>query len=84
MSYNKIEQFDEKITAELAEHYKAIIGLLGEDPQREGLLKTPVRVAKAMQFLMQGYDADPVAILKSFRKVTGDISFSIKRIQSFL
>lgn len=65
MSYNKIEQFDEKITAELAEHYKAIIGLLGEDPQREGLLKTPVRVAKAMQFLMQGYDADPVAILKS-------------------
>lgn len=65
MSYNKIEQFDEKITAELAEHYKAIIGLLGEDTQREGLLKTPVRVAKAMQFLMQGYDADPVAILKS-------------------
>ena len=65
MSYNKIEQFDEKITAELAEHYKAIIGLLGEDPQREGLLKTPVRVAKAMQFLMQGYDADPLAILKS-------------------
>ncbi len=65
MSYNKIEQFDEKITAELAEHYKAIIELLGEDPQREGLLKTPVRVAKAMQFLMQGYDADPVAILKS-------------------
>lgn len=65
MSYKKIEQFDEKITAELAEHYKAIIGLLGEDPQREGLLKTPVRVAKAMQFLMQGYDADPVAILKS-------------------
>lgn len=63
--YSKIEQFDEKTTAELAVHYKAIIELLGEDPQREGLLKTPARVAKAMQFLMQGYDADPVAILKS-------------------
>lgn len=63
--YSKIEQFDEKTTAELAAHYKAIIELLGEDPQREGLLKTPARVAKAMQFLMQGYDADPVAILKS-------------------
>lgn len=63
--YSKIEQFDEKTTAELAAHYKAIIELLGENPQREGLLKTPARVAKAMQFLMQGYDADPVAILKS-------------------
>ncbi|MBO8429717.1 MAG: GTP cyclohydrolase I FolE [Bacteroidetes bacterium] len=63
--YSKIEQFDEKTTTELAAHYKAIIELLGENPQREGLLKTPARVAKAMQFLMQGYDADPVAILKS-------------------
>lgn len=63
--YSKIEQFDEKTTTELAVHYKAIIELLGENPQREGLLKTPARVAKAMQFLMQGYDADPVAILKS-------------------
>ena len=41
--------------------------LLGEDPQREGLLKTPERVAKAMQFLTQGYSADPVAILNSAR-----------------
>ena len=67
MAYNKIEQFDEQTTAKLAEHYKAILELLGEDPEREGLLKTPERVAKAMQFLTQGYSADPVAILNSAR-----------------
>ena len=67
MAYNKIEQFDQETTAKLAEHYKAILELLGEDPQREGLLKTPERVAKAMQFLTQGYSADPVAILNSAR-----------------
>ncbi len=67
MAYTKIEQFDEQTTRKLAEHYKAILELLGEDPQREGLLKTPERVAKAMQFLTQGYSADPVAILNSAR-----------------
>ena len=67
MAYNKIEQYDEQTTAKLAEHYKAILELLGEDPEREGLLKTPERVAKAMQFLTQGYSADPVAILNSAR-----------------
>ena len=67
MAYTKIEQFDENTTAKLAEHYKAILELLGEDPQREGLLKTPERVAKAMQFLTQGYNMDPVAILNSAR-----------------
>lgn len=65
MAYNKIEEFDQETTKKLAEHYKAILGLLGEDPQREGLLKTPERVAKAMQFLTQGYNTDPVEILKS-------------------
>ena len=40
---------------ELAVHYKDILGLLGEDPQREGLQKTPMRVAKAMQILTRGY-----------------------------
>ena len=67
MAYNKIEQYDEQTTAKLAEHYKAILELLGEDPNREGLIKTPERVAKAMQFLTQGYSADPVAILNSAR-----------------
>ena len=67
MAYNKIEQYDEQTTAKLAEHYKAILELLGEDPAREGLIKTPERVAKAMQFLTQGYSADPVAILNSAR-----------------
>ena len=65
MAYNKREEFDPQTTAKLAEHYKAILDLLGEDSAREGLIKTPERVAKAMQFLTQGYNTDPVEILKS-------------------
>ena len=65
MAYVKIEQFDPEVTDNLAKHYKAILDLLGEDSGREGLLKTPERVAKAMQFLTQGYKMDPVAILNS-------------------
>ena len=62
----RIEQrFDKERTEKLAYHYKEILSLLGEDSEREGLLKTPVRVAKAMQFLTQGYSQDPVEILKS-------------------
>ena len=49
---------------ELAGHYKSIINLLGEDVDREGLLKTPERVAKAMQFLTKGYHEDPAAVLR--------------------
>jgi GTP cyclohydrolase I len=49
----------------LAEHYEEILKLVGEDPQREGLLKTPERVAKAMQFLTHGYDLNPTEILRS-------------------
>jgi GTP cyclohydrolase I len=52
-------------TGELAGHYRQIIGLLGEDATREGLLKTPERVAKSMQFLLQGYGQDPEAVLSS-------------------
>ena len=48
---------------ELASHYKEILGLLGENPEREGLLKTPMRVAKAMQVLTRGYDMDPHKVL---------------------
>ncbi|MDD4592197.1 MAG: GTP cyclohydrolase I FolE [Parabacteroides sp.] len=51
--------------SELAEHYRQIIPLLGEDCKREGLIKTPVRVAKAMQYLTQGYREDPAAALRS-------------------
>ncbi|MCC8171744.1 MAG: GTP cyclohydrolase I FolE [Parabacteroides sp.] len=51
--------------AEMAAHYKSIIGLLGEDTGREGLLKTPERVAKAMQFLTKGYGEDPEKVLTS-------------------
>ena len=65
MSYNKIEEFTQDTTEQLMFHYKAILSLLGEDASREGLIKTPERVAKSMQFLTQGYSADPVAILNS-------------------
>ena len=48
LGYQKIDQYDEQCVAEMAAHYKEIIRLLGEDPEREGLLKSPERVAKAM------------------------------------
>lgn len=54
-----------EIRDELAKNYKKVLELIGEDTDREGLLKTPMRVAKAMQFLTQGYDQDPEAILRS-------------------
>lgn len=65
MAYKKIEQYDEKITSQLIDNYKQTISLLGEDAEREGLIKTPERVAKAMQYLTQGYDMDAKAILDS-------------------
>ncbi|HIT48377.1 MAG TPA: GTP cyclohydrolase I FolE [Candidatus Coprenecus stercoripullorum] len=65
MAYSKIEKFDQDITEELASHYKEIFRLLGEDPEREGLLKSPMRVAKSMQFLTQGYNMDGAEILRS-------------------
>jgi GTP cyclohydrolase I len=54
-----------EITKVLAEHYKETIRLLGEDPEREGLKKTPHRIAKSMQFMLQGYKKDPVKVLQS-------------------
>lgn len=65
MAYKKIEQYDEDITAGLMKNYRSSLQLLGEDPDREGLLKTPERLAKAMQFLTQGYQMDANAILNS-------------------
>jgi GTP cyclohydrolase IA len=65
MAYKKIEQYDQDVTEGLLVNYKQALGLLGEDPEREGLQKTPERVAKAMQFLTQGYGQDANAILNS-------------------
>jgi GTP cyclohydrolase I len=65
LSYEKVEEFDLKTTEELALHYKEILRLIGENPNREGLEKTPFRVAKAIQFLTQGYAMDPKEILSS-------------------
>src|SRR5687768_11057150 len=67
MAYSKSEQYDDDVTRQLAECYKKIIELTGEDAEREGLLKTPERAAKAMQFNTQGYSQDAVAILNSAR-----------------
>ncbi len=63
--YERIDVFNEESTEKLAGHYEQILKIIGEDPTREGLNKTPERVAKAMQFLLQGYKMDPVEILKS-------------------
>jgi GTP cyclohydrolase IA len=65
MAYKKTEQYDEKTTASLILCYRDILTQLGEDSTREGLDKTPERVAKAMQFLTQGYELDAHALLDS-------------------
>ena len=65
--YDKEERFDPEVIEKLSEHYSGIITLLGEDVGREGLLKTPERVAKAMAFLTQGYGCDPKEIVLSAR-----------------
>lgn len=65
MAYTKEEKYDQKVTEEIAKHVKSILELLGEDPEREGLVKTPQRVAKAMQFLTKGYEEDGVQIIRS-------------------
>lgn len=65
MAYRKIEQYDEKVTSGLMSNYKEVLDLLGENSDREGLLKTPERLAKAMQYLTQGYHLDAKAIINS-------------------
>lgn len=65
MAYTKIEQYDEETTQALAVHYKEILKLIGEDPDREGLELTPIRMARSIQFLNQGYGLDGASILNS-------------------
>lgn len=62
--YQRIDRYDEDITNKMAANYAEIITLAGEDVSREGLEKTPLRVAKSMQFLLQGYKQDPQQILR--------------------
>ncbi len=65
--YESVDNYDSKTLEGLRYHYGEILKLLGEDPQREGLIKTPERVAKAMSFMTQGYQQDPKEILLSAR-----------------
>lgn len=63
--YLRVDQYDSGATEAISAHYKDILSHLGEDPEREGLLKTPERVAKALQFLTQGYNMNPDEMLRS-------------------
>ncbi len=65
MAYKKTEHYDEETTKGLINTYRETIQLIGEDPDREGLIKTPERIAKAMQYCTQGYQLDAHAILNS-------------------
>jgi GTP cyclohydrolase I len=63
--YQKIDQYNQESIDELAKSYTSVLTTIGEDITREGILKTPTRAAKAMQFLTHGYDLNPAEILKS-------------------
>ncbi len=65
MAYHKTEYFDQDITDNLKDCYRSVLENLGEDPEREGLLKTPERVAKAMQYITKGYQMNAADILNS-------------------
>ena len=64
-NYTREEVYNEERVERLAYHCREILALLGEDPEREGLLKTPMRVARAMSFCTKGYEQDPVEIINS-------------------
>lgn len=63
--YERIDQYEPAAIERIGGHYEDILKAIGEDPEREGLKKTPERVAKALQYLTHGYDLDPAAILRS-------------------
>ena len=63
--YTKVDQWNDKSTEKLSFHYKNILDLIGEDSNRDGLKETPLRVAKAIQFLTQGYNTEPHEIIKN-------------------
>lgn len=63
--YEKIDRYNQDITQSIAANYEQILSAIGEDPKREGILKTPERAAKALQFLTHGYNLDASEILKS-------------------
>ena len=63
--YSRTETYNQDSTDNLADYYRNILKDLGEDPKREGLVKTPERVAKAMQFLLHGYNLNPAEMLRS-------------------
>ena len=65
MAYKRTDEYDQETTDGLIQNYRESIRLLGEDPEREGLIKTPERIAKAMQYITQGYQQDAKAILNS-------------------
>lgn len=65
MAYNKTEAYDHDITQALMKNYKESLALIGEDPEREGLIKTPERIAKSIQYMTQGYNMDAEAIINS-------------------
>ena len=65
MAYEKIEEYSEQVTDNLSDYYREILDRIGEDSSREGLLKTPDRAAKAIQFLTHGYHLEPDEILRS-------------------
>ena len=64
-NYKREDIYNQEKIEQLMVHYREILRLLGEDPEREGLIKTPERVAKAMSFITKGYAQDPIAILQS-------------------
>ena len=65
LSYEKYEAYDPELIEDMSGHYREILRLIGENPDREGLVRTPLRVSRAMQFLTQGYNLDPEEILNS-------------------